>query len=413
MKTTGKAIAIIVFACFIHNHVAEPTYGETPSFMTLGHLRGSTYPLNRAYGISADRRTIVGTQTFAQLGPYEYSTAGWRWRDGVMESLGLTYGQQPTDISAAGPVSADGSTLIGYNGLNTLRLQGSTITPFPTLPGDSPQTYANSLSWDGRTVVGVSTNEWQTQFQGWILRDGVLTGLGDLGAYPESTFSYAMGVSGNGAVAVGFTTANPNDWPADWPVSNANEAFSWTNGHMTGLGFLNTHPVPNPDDPSQMLQMTSEARAASYDGSVVVGFSTSDNTGLFEHEPVRWVNGVPFALGFLPGGGWHGGEAKAVSADGSVIVGWSESADGTTAFVWEEAHGTRALSRILTEDFGVDLGGWHPVIADAISADGTVIVGLAVNEAGEGQPFRAVIPEPAAGLMLVTALLRLPRPRRR
>jgi probable HAF family extracellular repeat protein len=82
-------------------------------------------------------------------------------------------------------------------------------------------------------------------------------------------------------------------------------------------------------------------------------------------------------LGTLPDGGWSW--AYGVSADGSVVVGMAyNAAEQLRAFRWTRATGM--------EDLGT-LGGGRSE-AWGVSADGSVVVGMAENAAGQRRAFR-------------------------
>jgi probable HAF family extracellular repeat protein len=108
------------------------------------------------------------------------------------------------------------------------------------------------------------------------------------------------------------------------------------------------------------------ARGVSDDGGVVVGVDS---------EAFRWTlaDGME-GLGRLPGG-TGSSVARGVSADGKVVVGDSDSdsPDGNEAFRWTEAGGMEKIG---------DLGGEERGKANAVSADGSVIVGLSTSELG-------------------------------
>jgi uncharacterized membrane protein len=96
--------------------------------------------------------------------------------------------------------------------------------------------------------------------------------------------------------------------------------------------------------------------------------------------------------------------AHAASYDGSVIVGrWASQ----HAFLWDVEHGVRLISDILTSH-GIDLTGWDLEVANAISWDGTTIVGTGSHN-GHREAWIAIIPEPgtavlaAIGIALLTA----------
>jgi uncharacterized membrane protein len=110
-------------------------------------------------------------------------------------------------------------------------------------------------------------------------------------------------------------------------------------------------------------------------------------------------------LGDLAGGGFTS-VANAVSGDGSVIVGYGNSASGVEAFIWDETNGMRELDQVLI-NLGVDLTGWSLYEALGISADGTRIVGYG-NHTGFGQEaWIAIIPEPGTALLLGMGLVAL------
>lgn len=101
------------------------------------------------------------------------------------------------------------------------------------------------------------------------------------------------------------------------------------------------------------------ATAANQDGSVVVGSLTSPP------HAFRWTQaGGPQDLGALPG--FTQTDALGVSADGSIVVGVATDPSGSTPWIWDAIDGMRSLGAI----DGATQGS-----ANAISRDGTVIVG--------------------------------------
>jgi probable HAF family extracellular repeat protein len=116
----------------------------------------------------------------------------------------------------------------------------------------------------------------------------------------------------------------------------------------------------------------SHAVAASADGSVVVGVSTSNGDQAF-----RWEDGVMVGLGDLPGGRSFS-LANSVSADGSVVVGGSSSGRGLEAFRWD-AGSLRGLGDLR--------GGGFLSWANDVSADGRVVVGVSGSSRGD-EAFR-------------------------
>jgi probable HAF family extracellular repeat protein len=105
-----------------------------------------------------------------------------------------------------------------------------------------------------------------------------------------------------------------------------------------------------------------EARDVSDDGSVVVGWSQSSGSYNTSGEPFRWTKADGMqSLGFLPGAELTlDSAAYGVSVDGSTIVGGS----GNRAFRWTSTDGMQSLVN-------------NALHANAVSADGSVVVGVA------------------------------------
>src|SRR5262245_52209230 len=82
-------------------------------------------------------------------------------------------------------------------------------------------------------------------------------------------------------------------------------------------------------------------------------------------------------LGDFPGGD-NIRLATAVSANGKYVVGGSYSELGSEPFIWSKEHGIQRLDNILTVI--------TPGVAHDVSAEGTVVVGLA--SFGNVMPFR-------------------------
>jgi probable HAF family extracellular repeat protein len=186
-------------------------------------------------------------------------------------------------------------------------------------------------------------------------------------------------VSADGSVAVGYSEDRSGNlkavrWPTDWPQQ---------------LGTLGG--------------AQSAAYGVSADGSVIVGWAERPD-GL--REPFRWEGGTMVGLGILPGE-WQETQARAVSADGSVVVGYAQNKTpgGSLTFepfIWDQAHGIRSLSELLTQN-GIDLSDWDLRTAVDISADGRVIVGNGYHiSLGRDEAWIASIPEPSTLTALAT-----------
>ncbi len=140
-------------------------------------------------------------------------------------------------------------------------------------------------------------------------------------------------------------------------------------------------------------------------GTVVVG--TSDGGISPYGQAFRWTASTGmFGLGFLPGS--SNSNATGVNANGSVVVGYSGINGGVQAFRWTAQTGMQSVADLLIAD-GINLGGWDPKFAEALSPNGNIIVGFGIdpNENTEAwiadipissTPLPATLPLFAAGL---------------
>jgi probable HAF family extracellular repeat protein len=174
-------------------------------------------------------------------------------------------------------------------------------------------------------------------------RAGVATSIVDVGVVDHYDGSFIYKISGNGLVSVGVLTKG-GSYPYD-----SSEAFKYSNGVITKLGFLGSGDY-------------SAALATSNDGSITVGYSNLSSGGLFSHA-FKHDGSTMIDLGDLGGGGSF---ASDVSGDGSIVVGYSFNALGNgRAFKHD---GSTMI------DLGTLAGGSRS-FAMAISRDGSVIVG--------------------------------------
>lgn len=228
------------------------------------------------------------------------------------------------------------------------------------------------MSSDGQVVSGISDSSSGTQAFRWTSGGG-LQGLGYLPG--GQSYSWGSQITPDGSVIVGNALA----------ANGAKEAFRWTQANgMVGLGNL----------PS--VGTASSASAITPDTSIIVGGAWS----AAGEQPFLWTQaGGMIGLGNIPGGTFTGW-ANAVSADGSIIVGASNSQTGTgngqdsNAFIWDAADGVRRLQDVLVNEYGLNLSGWTLRDANAISNDGSTIIGWGDNPSGDTQAFVVVIPVP-------------------
>lgn len=208
----------------------------------------------------------------------------------------------------------------------------------------------------------------------------------------SSVNSRALSISGDGNTVTGFGIS-----------AQGFEAYKWTqSGGITGIGELPGGGfesdgwgvsqngnfivgVSKSTNGFEAFRWTSGTMAGlgdlaggtfssiafdvSDDGSVVVGRGNSGSS-----EAFRWQSGTMTGLGFLPGGSIKFSQANAVSADGSTVVGNSISSSGNEAFSWSSGSLT---------GLGDLPGGSFASTANDISADGTVIVGQGASITGD------------------------------
>jgi len=366
--------ALLVFLISAH----PPQPASAASFTPLGDLPGGATE-STATGVSADGAVVVGFSNSSVAAPEAF-----RWTvTGGLQGLGDLSGGLAR--SQATGVSGDGGIVVGFSNSSVAAPEAFVWTAagglrgLGRLSGGVAPLFSEALaiSADGSTIVGRGTSTAGTAGRvAWFsdAPDGALAGLGDLtgGGAPESA---ATAVSADGSVAVG--------WGND---TNGQKAVRWSlpggSAQLIGVGDL-------PGGGAAFAAAT----GVSADGSVVVGFS---NSTLGTPEAFVWdAAGGLRGLGFLPGG-LPQSQATGVSGDGTLVVGWSNTGTnrtGTEAFIWDAAHGMRLLEDVLTAE-GVDLVGWDLVEANAISRDGTTIVGQALNPGGVLEGFVAVIPVP-------------------
>ncbi len=311
--------------------------------------------------------------------------------------------------SSFGDISGDGSTVAATVRSDATTFQAYRITSagYEELPGLPDHSYvlANGVSDDGSVIVGVSQSTFSSRGTA-IQWDGTTaTELGHLATSGASQNSVAYGISGDGRVAVGasvpdgvglhavrwvdkgaaqdlhgggFVSSDARRASRDGSVivghgataARTSEGFVWTaGGGMTALGVLASQAADS--------GATSFAKDVSADGTVVVGFSQATNGN---SEAFRWTSaGGMTSLGLLPGGNSSG--ALGVNADGSVIVGSARrpsafvpSIQDTVAFRWTSSGGLQPVADWLAAN-GVAVGSNSFTDAVAVSDDGNVIIG--------------------------------------
>ena len=330
-------------------------------------------------------------------------------------------------------VNADGTVVVGSAASDTTNSRAFrwTITGgmenLGTLSG-LPIAVATGVSADGLVVVGRCSNSNESDvvpFR-WTSATGLEALSMSSASCAPSNFGIACGISGDGAVIVGYGCGY------SWPLP-----IRWTS--PTTLVELGTG-----------YQGRAQALATNFDGTVVCGVQTPY---LGAMRAVLLGNGDPQPLATPPGGfpsgatcisadglvaaGWcifyGGGPNKAVrwsasgeladlgtlrawapsapnsatyqslgvSGDGQIVVGWAWSGETghIRAFLWTQALGMVDLRDYLT-GAGIDMTGINQMTASAVSVDGTSIVGAALF-AGQRRAFLIrglhLVPDPCPG----------------
>jgi probable HAF family extracellular repeat protein len=312
---------------------------------------------------------------------------------------------QPNNSYAQG-VSGDGSTVVGSDDSagpdRAFSLFGGTYSQLP-LALNGSYAGANAVSFDGSVIVGKVDIFGGDQCAA-IWTNGVLTVL-PLGSYAEMV---ATGVSADGLTVVGFGVdgVGRSDVFYRGPsnvVTSLASVFGTTHSRAAGVsgdgtlivgtlsddfysffgtrtGFI--HQVggsytvidPSATGPVAFAGRTmTHVTGISANGAVTVGYAYSSLININADALAfrRESNGTITSLGTL-GGGWS--QANAVNADGSVIVGQSRNSNSESeAFVYQ--NGTMTGLGLLT--------GGSSSSATGVSADGSVIVGFALTSFGD------------------------------
>ncbi|MEZ4701676.1 MAG: T9SS type A sorting domain-containing protein [Rhodothermales bacterium] len=259
-------------------------------------------------------------------------------------------------------------------------LYAQSFTPLGDLPGVNFSSLASGVSADGAVVVGVSNTDLNgANFAAFRWENGVMANLGD----HLMRGSVAVGVSADGSIIAGESIDARNDpVPVRW-VDGTLELLAIPGGEfrrarvraISGDGTVivgqHTDTAVNAikwvqGEPSLLPSYEGHTNAIAYDvandGSPIVG---QGDVSFGTPHAVMWFNGGTIASDIHPPG-WDRSSAQAVSADGNVIVGWVERGAAPNVdrkpFRWE--NGT--LSVLETPGYAT---------ATAVSGDGSVVIG--------------------------------------
>lgn len=309
---------------------AGAAFGQA-SFTALGDLTGGVFA-SQARGVSADGATLVG----GGVGASGFREAT-RWTGaGGFVPMSLGFGATPVAgyISLMYAGSANGLAACGEN----------TYSP-PPGGGPPPLPITQAVRW---TLAG---------------------GLVDLGTLPGVTpgpahTTSARGMSADGSVVVGYA-ADAGGVTRPWRWTSATGVVDITAGLWSG-----------------------QARGVSPSGLVVVGYRSDVSNS----EAFKWTAaGGRADLGLLAG--YSSSAALDVTSDGRRACGTAYGSGSNLAIVWDAGRGWRSVASVLASA-GVSTAGWTLQFANAMSEDGTVIVGYGVNPLGQTDAFRANVPLP-------------------
>jgi uncharacterized membrane protein len=346
-------------------------YTQQASFQGLGDFSGGDLS-SEAISVSADGSAVSGT------GTTDKGSQAFIWTESTgMVSLG-NLADNSFKVSWASKISADGQTVVGdgdpvgvgnyYDRQGFVWTAADGMTKIGSL-NSSDFYQAQAVSADGSVIAG---NGGQEAFY-WTKSNGIV-GLGTL---PGNNRSEIVALSADGTIAAGISSIDSID---------SQQPLRWTeNEGMVGLGFL-----PGTS--------TGLCNSISPDGSVIVGtcFSTS------RFYAFRWTQEKGMRdMGSLTGKNIM--HPAGATMDGSVIVGggWSNGTNGR-AFIWDSINGMRDLKTVLESEYDLDLTGWILERANAITPDGNVIVGNAINPSGKTEGFRVVL-RTASGISNTTS----------
>ena len=368
---------------------APPGQAQVPSFNGLGDLPGGVVG-SSARDISADGSVVVGESE----GANGTESVSWTSAGGL---VGLGFLSLATPYSTATGISADATVITGIsndsNGVaRAYRLSGGSMVALANQGCNScdPLTYGRGISADGLVIFGSSAAR----------SIGTAPLRLDAVRWPNG----GTGLSDLGNLGGGFEVGEAFGASANGSIiSGAHDSADGRDGFYWN-GSMNVLPTIVGSSP-----ILASGLAVSDDGSTIVGFTNQSTTTLpggtqvaSDLQAVSW-SGSGFAtltqLGVLPNSVSVDSSALAVSADGSIIVGRAlDENQSDRAFIWDAANGLRNLKDVLESVYGLHLTGWVLSEARAISdvVNGSFsIVGSGINPQGEPEGWVTFLTIPA------------------
>jgi hypothetical protein len=293
-----------------------------------------------------------------------------RYREGVATSIATPAGATWDALTG---ISDDGNVVTGQlyqDQFYAIRWENGVLERLLG-PGDTSSFTGsgNSVSPDGRTVVGYAAQNWGNPFPAYW-RDGVRTYL----PVPDNcALGFAEAISADGRTIVGKIVTGDGALPA-----------VWRDGTLSLLPILpNNH-------------FSSSALEVNFDGSVIVGTVYSHpNTYI-----VRWVDGelqrLSYPVGFPVRNSFD------VSDDGSIV-----SCIAGIGMVWRDGFGSKPFDLYIERHYGLSLQDVLPNYTGLgdleMTPDGRYFSGLIYDEFFNPNSFIAyldpsefVVPEPSS-----------------
>ncbi|MEX0324504.1 MAG: hypothetical protein AB3N33_00290 [Puniceicoccaceae bacterium] len=324
----------------------------------LGNFPNSQITQVVPIAVSDDGSVVVGNGVDSvfndNTNQYDNFETGFRWE----KSTGMVgLGNSPSEAWKAQAVSGDGQIIAGVTIAPTLYLNAGETTRYIDGMG-----YVGAISGDGTTLVG-SGGPFPRHFL--ILKNLSVEKITDLKSTlsPDDPYNDAipMAISYQGNIIAGSMDTSAFRLKDEVMTTARNDASD-----------LNTIP-----------------RAMNSEGSLIVGVRTTSG---FLKRGFTW-DGASSNVSDLPLGTYNQTEAKDVSGDGSIIIG--EGIDGFSRrfaikWVWEQNAYQGPM--LLGDDGTNTISGFSITSANAISRDGTVIVGTgSYGSGGSNMGYRLIL----------------------
>lgn len=264
----------------VERHYAETAAVASLEAVNLGLFDGGIISL--ATGVSADGSVVVGYGDGKDPDPsFRFDTyQAFRWTQGTGR-VSLGYLDQASKFSQAWGVSPDGSIVVGTDSSQAFRwTQAEGMVGLGKGPG-ALGCRANGVSADNSTIIGFNAyndaNDNNRAFR-WTAAEGFV----DLGVLPGAQYSEARAISADGSVIIGLSGIK----------FAGSRAFIWdkTNGMRDLKEVL---VAGNPNLANWTLR---SATGISADGKTIVGSGTNPNgdtegfTAVLEVRPAQLLN---------------------------------------------------------------------------------------------------------------------------